>query len=401
MKTSVKLISLFSCFLLISSVAYSNALKEEQFNLLSHYNNSGLVEDSLKLATSSSGLAASTVINYGFWYGICKSLEVLPALADHFDLSGTEQIELRGLRLSFCNQLAAIITSTEVALAGQVTLWPYERPWWQPLRFVGTAYTGYKAYTSQEPHLVPTITAAYFTHEVIARTVAGASAIQAFRHRDKDSIRSLNYAGTEYTLLSSVAGMMAGAIIYDQMRLKGATHAKAAFAYLVAATLTKRISAISSFSAYNPNRNDRIDIGSAALTGTGAIAESMATAMAGYIAVSAGDTSDIFLSTAALGTAAVATPRVSYKVGFKSIAGMAVGAVVMRLLLQQGRTLDSDHLLRNIALTLAPALALALINGVSNNVVYGYSLEESFTDTTYNQWKKFRDPLDYLYTLFN
>ncbi|WP_257275459.1 hypothetical protein, partial [Endozoicomonas sp. SESOKO4] len=76
-----KLMPLFLCLLIICSVAHSGISKEEQFNLLSHYNNASLVEDSLKLVTSGSVLAVSTVINYGFWYGICKSPELVSSLA--------------------------------------------------------------------------------------------------------------------------------------------------------------------------------------------------------------------------------------------------------------------------------------------------------------------------------
>ncbi|WP_448218370.1 hypothetical protein [Endozoicomonas sp. 2B-B] len=63
--------------------------------------------------------------------------------------------------------------------------------------------------------------------------------------------------------------------------------------------------------------------------------------------------------------------------------------------------MDSKHLLKNLDIILASALALALINGVSNNAVYGISLEESLRESEWNLWKKFYAPLDYLHTLFN
>ncbi|WOG30104.1 hypothetical protein [Endozoicomonas sp. 8E] len=144
MKAFGKSLPLFLCLQLLCSIAHSGISKQEQFNLFSHHSNTSLVEDRLKLATSSSGLVISTVINYGFWYGICRSPEVISALAGRSDLSGTEQNERLEFKSSFCNQLAAVVTSTEIALAGHVSLWPPETPWWQPLRFVGTAYAGYQ-----------------------------------------------------------------------------------------------------------------------------------------------------------------------------------------------------------------------------------------------------------------
>lgn len=50
-----------------------------------------------------------------------------------------------------------------------------------------------------------------------------------------------------------------------------------------------------------------------------------------------------------------------------------------------GSQIDSKHLLRNCP----DILALALINGVSNNTAYVISLKESLTDTAWNRWMEF------------
>ncbi|WOG30097.1 hypothetical protein [Endozoicomonas sp. 8E] len=401
MKTSGKVRALLPCLLFLCSAAHSGISKEGQLKLLSHYSNASLVEDSLKLATSSSGLAISTVINYGFWYGICKSPEVVSALAGRFDLSGTEQNELREVKSSFCNQLAAVITSTEVALAGHLSLWPLELPWWQPLRFVGTAYSVYDVYTNFDPDLIPITTAAYFTGEVVARTVAGATAVTGLRHQNKSAIQPLDYTCTEYNMMSLIAGMMVGTIVYEKMIAREFSSVKASFGYVISAALTDGISAISSLSRHRSDCIFRVGTVTAAevLAGTGAIAGAWATAIVGAGTVALSSPSELSGIIAAFTLFLTAPP-----IGLWGVAGMNTGAIVgagvMVLLKQQCLRLDSNHLLNNVALSLAPALALALINSISNYAVYGYSLEDSLSETTRKQWQKFHAPLDYLYTLF-
>ncbi len=407
MKTSGNLIPLFSYLLLICSIAHSSVSREEQFNLLSHYNNASLVEDSLKLVSSSSGLAVSTVINYGFWYGICKTTGLVAALSGRFGLSGTEQNELQEAKSSFCNQLAAVITSTEVALAGRVSPWPLETPWWQPLRFVGTAYSAYEAYTNRDPYLIPIMTTAYFTHEVMARTVAGATTVGGLRYQNESTIQPLDFTHTEYKMLSFFTGMMVGTIVHEKMIARGVSPGKAAFGYIISAVLTDGILLISNLSKRILDGDIRVETATAAevLAGTGAIAGSWATATVGVVNVAQSPNS-LFLGHVTLANLFVAESlTATVRTELWCAAGMATGSVVgsevVHLLWQQRSRLDSNHLLNNVALTLAPALALALINGFSNNIVYGYSLEESFSETARNQWKKFHAPLDYLYTLFN
>ncbi|WP_257255593.1 MULTISPECIES: hypothetical protein [unclassified Endozoicomonas] len=368
---------------------------------MNHYNNASLVEDSLKLLISSSRLAVSTVINYGFWYGICRSPEVVTALTGRFDLPRTEESELQEVKASFCNQLAAVITSTEVALTGHLSLWPLELTWWQPLRFAGTAYVGYQTYTNCPFYPAAVMTAAYLSHEEVARNVAGATTIRALRHKDIGKTQPLNYALSEYKMLSSVAGIIVGAIVYKKMLNRGLTSVKAAFAYMISASLTKTLSTICSLSLPNSGSADRVEkeAGAIAAAGAGAIAGSVAAA--GTIAL--WWHGDLFLDTATLSTIAFAIviPAHYHIDVARAVVGMTYGVVFLQFLLQQSLELDSRHLMRNIAITLAPALALALFNGLSNHAVYGVTLEESFTETTRNQWKKFYAPLDYLYTLFH
>ncbi|WP_257254582.1 MULTISPECIES: hypothetical protein [unclassified Endozoicomonas] len=370
---------------------------------MSHYNNASLVEDGLKLVGISSRLAVSTVISYGFWYGICKSNEPLSILTGRFDLSDIERNNLQEVKSSFCNQLASIITSTEVALAGHVRPWPFA----QPLRFVGTGFIAYRAHNNDNPYFTPIITMAYFTHEIVARTIAGASVIQALRNDDRPEIHPEDYAHSEYTMLKSIAGMMVGTIVHNEFIAKGSSRVEAIFAYVISASVTQALTSLFSLPpsnsgdshAFEPERT------AANLAGAGVIAGSIAGATAGAIA--AGTAFDRLLFIAAVSTLSLSLPKfesssqLKDKINAGAMSGLIVGAGVMKLLTIQNSNLDSNHLLRNVAITLAPALALALINGVSNYDIYGFSLEESFTETARNQWKKFYAPLDYLRTLFN
>ncbi|WP_252180344.1 hypothetical protein [Endozoicomonas sp. 4G] len=410
MKTSGKRILLFSCLLFICSAAHSGLSTEERFQLLSHYNNTSLVEDGLKLVTSGSGLAASTAINYGLWYGICKATGVVPALTGRFALSGTEQNELQEIKSSFCNELAAVLTTTEIALAGRVSPWPLETPWWQPLRFAGAAYSGYVAYNAESnPYLIPIIAAGSLTQAVLVKTGAAGITLWNFSHLDKSTIEPLDYPRLEYSMLSFFAGMITGTIFYEQMRAKGASKAKAGFAYLISFALVERILAISALSLHKPGSSDLIgaEAGAETLAAMGALAGSWAATASGTLAVTR-SSSTIMGGVALAGTLWSACYHMNYHIGrpFKSI-GLTLGVFVgTQAMINRGRqpsTLDSNsnNVLRNAALNLVPALTIALLNGLSNNAVYGYSLEESFSKTAWTQWQKFYAPLDYLRTLFN
>ncbi|WP_257255594.1 MULTISPECIES: hypothetical protein, partial [unclassified Endozoicomonas] len=386
---------------------YSGVSKEEQFNLLSHHNNASLVEDSLKLVSRSSGLAVSTVVHYGVWYSICKSTKLLSDLARRFSSINTEKNNLQEVKSSFCNQLAAVLTSTEVALAGKVSPWPLERLWWLPLRFAGTGFAGYRAYTTQDPYFIPIMTMAYFTHEVVARTAAAADTVQALKHHDRRSIQPEDFVFSEYALLKSMAGLMIGTIVYEKLVSKGFSPVEASFVYLLSASLSKSILAIGYLSASNSESAHASEVEAGAEILAGALAGSLAVATDGAIGVVAAWSLNPVLFIAAVGTLAFSLPEVEsiYRVKDKVLSGaqtgVGVGIGVMVILIKQNSYLDSNRLLRNVAITLTPALALALINGLSNNAVCGVALEESFTETARIQWQKFYAPLDYLYTLFN
>ena len=79
------------------------------------------------------------------------------------------------------------------------------------------------------------------------------------------------------------------------------------------------------------------------------------------------------------------------------LAGVGVSALLMW---GNSKTV-SNNPLTYVGAPLVAALTFAVINSFSNYAVYGYPLEEGFSETARTQWKKFYAPLDYLSTLFN
>ncbi|WOG28783.1 hypothetical protein [Endozoicomonas sp. 8E] len=405
MNISGKLLPLLLYLFFMCSVAHSEVPKKEQFDFLSHYNNASLVESSLKLTAITTGLAASTLLNYGFWYSICESPNLVSALAGRFDLSTAEEFEVRHYKLSFCNcnQLAAAITATEVALAGHVSPWPVERAWWQPLRFTllgAGSFIRYKTISKHKRHTVPLVTLAIFSGEIVSRTVAGTLITQALRYQNKVTISPLQYAYGEKLSLSSLTGVVVGTIIYEAMIARGFRPAKAAFAYAVSATLTGIISAIISLPALYP---DMVGVGAVALVAP-AVARLFGIKTTAAFTTIAGAAPGMLLGVAGeVGTLAGVRNGVAFGLGagagtwvFRSLMSL-----ISKLDMSLSSQLNSKDILKNLAIILIAALDLALINGFSNNAVYGTSLEESLMETAWNQWKKFYAPLDYLHALFN
>ncbi|WP_252177063.1 hypothetical protein [Endozoicomonas sp. 4G] len=405
MKTLGKLpILLYLSFM--CSFAYSGVPEKEQFNFLSQYNNNAsLVESSLKLTGSVTGLAISTLLNYGLWYTVCESTHWFPALAGRFGLSSTEEFKVHQYESSFskCNELAAAITLTEIAVVEHVSPWPVKNGWWQPLRFTllgGTVFVSLGTINEHNRHLVPLIALTLFSGEVVSRTVAGTIATQALRYQDKLTIQPSEYAYGESISLSLLTGAIVGSIIYDIIKSGSSSHLEAAYGYVLPASLTGIISAIISVSALDREDNDIVQ--AMVIAGFGA-------PMAGF------GIKALAAMTILVGAVPGVLPGAGCNFGVVAGllagigAGVGAGAAVMGyqmylisiLDMPPGWQLDRRRLLRKLAVLLTPALALAMINGVSNYLVYGVSLEECLTETAWNQWQKFYAPLDYLHTLFN
>ncbi|WP_422138138.1 hypothetical protein [Endozoicomonas sp. ALC020] len=204
--------------------------------------------------------------------------------------------------------------------------------------------------------------------------------------------------------MKSITCVMFGAMFYRQFLAAGSSTGKAISAYLAFSALIELLLPESHFSASNSGGAHAFELEADAETLAGALAGSMALALTG--AFYAGFF-DLTLSTVVVGYMTLSLSKTEFLSGVEdevllgAMAGAGTGLTVLIILFKQSLELDSNHLLRNIAITLYPALTIVLINGISNYAVYGYSLEDTLTETTRNQWKKFHAPLDYLYTLFN
>ena len=149
----------------------------------------------------------------------------------------TRQI-LEDMKTNFCLQLASVVTTTEVALAGQVSPWSLEKRWWKPLYFVGAGMAAYSSYAVPKTRkLVPVAVLAYLTSEAVSRTLASATSASMLREMKVTDIATEGYLCGEYQSLSLFTGIMVGAIIYETMIHKGFKPAKAALAFAVSTAM--------------------------------------------------------------------------------------------------------------------------------------------------------------------
>ncbi|WOG27812.1 hypothetical protein [Endozoicomonas sp. 8E] len=414
MKNSFNLFPLVLC--LLYSMAKASPPSQNDFDFLEPFNDTALVANGLELTESIAGLSLSTLLNLGIWWGVCKTAEIFSGSLGEYELAALDTKELEKLKTDFCLQLAPMMTTAEVALAGRVSPWPLEQRWWKPLYFAGAGMAAYVANTKTRK-LIPVAVLTYLASEAVSRT--GASAISALILR-KMSIREIAtewYATGEYATLSMINGILAGAVVYESMIHKGSSPAKATLASVVSAAIAGTLSGI--ISALT------IDLGGQAETGgtigagigigilSGAVALSLvsvegeagAAALVGTTGdgVIAGGGVGVIAGTlvgAGAGTGAAAGIGAGIGVGAAAIAEALVLGGAGALLVLGSSKITSNNPFIKAGVTLVPALIFAVFNSLSNCAVYGYPLEHGFSETGWTQWKKFYAPLDYFSTLF-
>ncbi|WP_448215624.1 hypothetical protein [Endozoicomonas sp. 2B-B] len=408
MRKSFNLFPFLLCLLYTTAQA-SLPLKND-FDFLEPFNDTALVANGLELTVNIAGFSLSTLLNLGIWWGVCKTAGIVSGLSSTYDLTESDTKELKKLKTDFCLQLAPLMTSTEVALAGHVSPWPLEQRWWKPLYFAGAVMAAYAA-TTKTSGKIPDTVLIYLASEALLRT--GASAFSAVILR-KMSVRNTTtewYAAGGYTTLSVVNGIMAGAVAYEAMIYKGFSPAKATLASAVSAAIAGSLSGIFSLLTIDAGEQLKAEagalagVGIAALAGTfagagavaGAGAEVGAITGAGAGAEAGAVAGAIAIASATTSAGALARLGAGFGVGLGS---SAVGGVGVLLMFGSSKITSNNPFIR-AGVTLVPALTFALINSLSNYVVYGYPMEEGFSETGWTQWKKFYAPLDYLSTLFN
>ena len=385
MKMPFKLLLWILCFLFMCPIARADIPSKEQFDFLTHYQNTPFVESPLELTKSTTELLLSTLMNTGVWYLICKSPEFVFGVTLRFGLENPEEEALKTIKAGFCLQLASIISAAEVTLVGHVSPWPLTQVWWQPLRFAGA---GLVVYANDEAlgkkFGFPLATLIFIASDAIARTVSGAVHAKVLRTQEFTEIAPEYYVYGEYTILSVISGMLVGGVVYEVfIDEEGIMSVEVISVSLVFAAMTGIISGIVSTSTTGQGQLVAGTIagagaGSAIVTKTRIGAEVGAGAIVGAIA-SAGS-----MSGAVLG----------------AISATAAVIAAETLMLSSSKMASNNPFIKMDAI-LASALSLALINSLSNYAIYGYPLEESLSDTAWALWKKFYAPLDYLSTLFN
>ncbi|WP_257280334.1 hypothetical protein [Endozoicomonas sp. ISHI1] len=413
MKKSFNLFPLLLC--LFYSTAQASLPPQNDFDFLEPFNNNALVANGPELTKSIAGLSVSTLLNLGIWWGVCKTAGTVTGLSNTDNLAETDTGELENSQTDFCLQLASVMTAAEVALAGQVSPWPMER-WWKPLYSAGAGMAAYVAIAQTREFVPVPPVLTYFASAAVTRTIASTMSVLILRKMNARDITTEWYVAGQYPILSALSIVIAGSVAYEAMVHKGISLTRRILASVVSTatlvTLSRIISGL--IIDVDGQTNTRVParvtaeiiylasvtavVSAVNLIGAETAAQSEAPSLSGSVA-------SIGALVGAL-VGSVAGLREGAEVKDESEPGVLVGVVATALggfgtLLMLGRSqITSNNPVIQAGVTMAPALAFAVINSFSNYAVYGYPLEQSFSETSWTQWKKFYAPLDYFSTLF-
>ncbi|WP_257280651.1 hypothetical protein [Endozoicomonas sp. ISHI1] len=390
MNKSFNLFPLLLC--LLYSMAKASPPSQNDFDFLEPFNDTAPVANGLELTGSIAGVSLSTLLNLGIWWGVCKTAGIVSGLSGTHDLAASDTKELEQMKTDFCLQLAPVITTAEVALAGHVSPWPLEQRWWKPLYFAGAGMAAYVAPTKTREH-IPVAVLTYLASEALSRTGASAGSALMLRKMNVRDINTEWYAVGEYAIFSPMNGIIAGAVAYETMIHIGFSPAKATLASVISAAIAGTLSGIVSMLT--------IDVGGETNAVVAAIYGAVAGAGAGVTAFVGAEAGLIALAGAGAGAVAVAVVVAKVEAMAAGLAGATIVGGAGALLMLGSSKITSNNLLIKAAVTLVPALTFAVINSLSNYAVYGYPLEQGLSETGWTQWEKFYAPLDYLSTLFN
>ncbi|WP_276576711.1 hypothetical protein [Endozoicomonas sp. 4G] len=277
-----KLFNLFPLLLcLFYSTAKASPPSQNDFDFIKPFNDSALVANGLELAGSVAGVSVSTLLNLGVWWAVCKTTGIVTGLSGTYDLAASDTKELEELKTDFCLQLAPVITTAEVALAGHVSSWPLEQHWWKLLFFAGA---GMDIYATETRKRIPVELLTYLASEALLRT--GASAISVSMLRNMRFVRDITtkrYVTAEYAILSAINGVIVGAVTYEALIHKGFRPARASLAAVVSAAMVGVLSGISSGLIMDVDEQTKAGVGAGVGAGIGAGFGALAGALAGAI----------------------------------------------------------------------------------------------------------------------
>ncbi|WOG27815.1 hypothetical protein [Endozoicomonas sp. 8E] len=282
MKKTFNLFPLLLC--LFYSTTEASPPSQKDFDFIKPFNDTTLVANGLELAGSIAGLSLSTLLNLGIWWGVCKTAGIVTGLSDTYDLAASDTKELEELKTDFCLQLAPVITTAEVALAGHVSSWPLEQHWWKLLYFAGAGMDIYTSMTETRKH-IPVGVLTYLASEALLRTGASATSVSMLRNTRLVRVTTKRYVAGEYALLSVINGVMAGAVTYEALIHKGFRPERASLAAVVSAAIVGALSGIGSELIADVDEQTKAGVGFGVGigAGAGALAGALTGAAAGFV----------------------------------------------------------------------------------------------------------------------
>lgn len=459
MKHSRKIpLLLFFHLLILCSLVRAELPAKENFVFLTHNHNRSAVENGLDVFISTGGLSFSFLADQVFWYLACETTGVVLNWAARHRLRNTGQRKKADVWTDVCLQLAAPLSTTELALSGYCAPWPVNQLWWQFLRFSGALMAVYIACrTGTEKKLsVPFIILTYLAAEKSARASGGAITDLFLRTDETEDINPVYYGFGQYIILSMSTGLIAGCFIDEFLVGKGLKSIPSPWVFMISALAIAAMSATGTLFFIGEQISFLNLVGASAIAGIGAFvvagvlveakgkvlaeAATEVGAFAGTIAlagasagagaanaIEAGAGAGIVIGVAAgvvfcvdavhscvaaLAGTSVFLATVGTSILGKAFAGavggivsvtMAVGIVGLSNLLTyfSSRVNLKDSAMKKAVLTLTPALGFALYNSLCNYAIYGTPIENSLSEMAWTLWKKIFAPRDYLIILFN
>ena len=406
MKQLCRQLTLFTCLALCIQVVKADAPAQEDFDFLKQpFANATQVENGAEIAGVSSGLALSAITHIAIWWSGCRlTAHVRQLINPGVNLLKEEKFMTKA---DFCFQLAPLIATTEAMLAGHLSPWPLEPPWFYPLYLGGAVLSASSGYLlNKNPYHIPVALLTYLTAEAASRTYGSAVSASLLKAWGTTEISGIWYAFEEYTALSAVLGVVAAGIACETALLKGASPTYIKVAGLLSAAIASVMSGAVFTSTINYKEKGAV-VGFAILSATGALLGALPVYIVAAVNVAGGASAIAAGAVAIAGTLAGAGAGILVAAEGKywveaTVANVAVAVTIagtgaLTIIALYNTAQKNSAVAAGLAVVLATTFGLA--SSLSGYVIYGNPLTEQLADIMKTPWKKFFDPPEYFSTM--